>query len=74
VAAIEVVNHLMTKASEGPLVTVFGIGMNTGDWHSWLLPPAGLVFGGLALSRLSGPLATAWDRAQRRAIPTGQTS
>jgi branched-chain amino acid transport system permease protein len=63
VMTIEMVNHVMTKAAEGSMVTFFGFGLDTKDWHAWVLPLAGLVFGSLALRSVFHPLSSAWERA-----------
>jgi branched-chain amino acid transport system permease protein len=63
VMTIEMINHVMTKAVEGPVITFFGFGFDTKDWHAWILPLAGLALGGLALRGIFRPLSYAWDRA-----------
>jgi branched-chain amino acid transport system permease protein len=63
IMSIEMLNHVMTKAAEGPVITFFGYGFDTKDWHAWILPLAGLSLGGLALQRVFRPLSSAWDRA-----------
>jgi branched-chain amino acid transport system permease protein len=63
IMTIEMINHVMTRAAEGPVVTFFGYGLNTRDWHAWILPLAGLGLGGLALQLVIRPLSSAWERA-----------
>jgi branched-chain amino acid transport system permease protein len=63
IMSIEMINHVMTRAAEGPIVTFLGFGLNTKDWHAWILPLAGLGLGGLALQRAIRPLSSAWERA-----------
>jgi branched-chain amino acid transport system permease protein len=74
VMIIEMSNHLLTKAAEGPVITFFGFGLNTKDWHAWISPLAGLSLGGLALHRVMRPLSSAWDRALSGASARGLDS
>jgi branched-chain amino acid transport system permease protein len=67
VIAIEMINHVMTKSADGPTITLFGFGFDTGDWHVWLPPCAAILLGMAALRLLSGPLSSAWDRVRQDA-------
>jgi branched-chain amino acid transport system permease protein len=74
VMTVEMTNHVMTKATEGPIITFFGFGLDTKDWHAWVLPIAGLGLGGLALHRVLRPLSYAWDRALSAGKASGVAS
>jgi branched-chain amino acid transport system permease protein len=74
VMTIEMANHVMTRAAEGAVITFFGFGLDTKDWHAWILPLAGLAIGGLALRGVFRPLSSAWDRALSGANAKGLAS
>jgi branched-chain amino acid transport system permease protein len=74
VMTIEMINHVLTKAAEGSVITFFGFGVDTKDWHAWVLPLAGLVLGSLALRGVFRPLSSAWDRALSTANAKGLAS
>jgi branched-chain amino acid transport system permease protein len=74
IMTIEMINHVMTKAAEGPVITFFGFGLDTKDWHAWILPFAGLALGSLAVKGVLRPLSFAWDRALSGANARGHAS
>jgi branched-chain amino acid transport system permease protein len=73
VMTIEMVNHVLTKAAEGSVITFFGFSLDTKDWHAWVSPLAGLALGGLALRGVFRPLSSAWDRTLSAANARGSS-
>jgi branched-chain amino acid transport system permease protein len=74
IIGIEMLNHVLTKAAEGPIITFFGYSLSTKDWHAWMLPLAGLSLGGLALRGAVRPVSFAWERALSGANAKGVVS
>lgn len=68
--AIEMTNHVMTKAAEGPMMTFAGFGVDTGDWqHAWTFSLAAIAAGGAALRFAARRVSSAWEQASRPLEP-----
>lgn len=63
ILAIEMVNHILTKSAEGPAMTVFGIGLDTGSITARILALSLTALGALALALAAGLVSGAWQRA-----------
>jgi branched-chain amino acid transport system permease protein len=64
--AIEMTNHVMTKAAQGPVMTLAGFGIDTGDWHAWTFSLAAIAAGAAALRFATSRVFSAWERATGR--------
>jgi branched-chain amino acid transport system permease protein len=65
ILTIEMSDHILTKAAEGPLATVFGFEFDTGQKAPWMIAGALVLLGSAAIALASSIVSSAWGRAAR---------
>ncbi len=63
ILVIEMAAHLFVKASEGPLMTIAGIGFDSASALPWMVALLALIGGALMLRRVWHRVGAAWDAA-----------